>query len=191
MRTLNVRLAATLAGVLVTFCIGVYFLHNYQVWRNADVFKREADKARARMEEAEKGDDDAAVAKAFRDCAKNLNWYIRLRPDDTDTVQELGMLLTKRMNDSRTFSQAFGLLESVLRSDPTRKNIREKLVEMAIDHSCRDAVARLIAWRVSQGLSPCSADTGAYCTARSDLSEEALHALVRETDKQIDPCAVA
>ena len=49
------------------------------------------------------------------------------------------------------------------------------------DHSCREAVARLMAWRVSQGLSPCSAQTGAYCTARGDLPEEALHTLVRET----------
>jgi hypothetical protein len=54
------------------------------------------------------------------------------------------------------------------------------------DHSCRDAVARLIAWRLAQGLPPCSADTGAYCTARSDLPEEALHALVRETGKQVE-----
>jgi hypothetical protein len=54
------------------------------------------------------------------------------------------------------------------------------------DHSCRDAVARLIAWRLSQGLSGCSADTGAYCTARGDLPEEALHALVRETGKQVE-----
>jgi len=45
------------------------------------------------------------------------------------------------------------------------------------DHSCREAVARLMAWRVSQGLSPCSAQTGAYCTARGDLPEEALHTL--------------
>ena len=41
------------------------------------------------------------------------------------------------------------------------------------DHSCRDAVARLIAWRVARGLHPCSADTGAYCTARDDLPEDA------------------
>lgn len=54
------------------------------------------------------------------------------------------------------------------------------------DHSCRDAVARLIAWRLTQGLPPCSADTGAYCTARSDLPEEALHALVRDTGKQVE-----
>ena len=54
------------------------------------------------------------------------------------------------------------------------------------DHSCRDAVARLVAWRLAQGLAPCSADTGAYCTARGDLPEEALHALTRDTGRQIE-----
>lgn len=54
------------------------------------------------------------------------------------------------------------------------------------DHSCRDAVARLIAWRVAQGHKPCSADTGAYCAARNDLPEESLHALVRETGRQTE-----
>lgn len=54
------------------------------------------------------------------------------------------------------------------------------------DHSCRDAVARLIAWRVACGQKPCSAETGAYCTARNDLPEEALHELVRDTGKQIE-----
>ena len=40
---------------------------------------------------------------------------------------------------------------------------------LSMDHSCREAVARLIAWRVARGLSPCSADTGAllYGTGRS------------------------
>jgi hypothetical protein len=54
------------------------------------------------------------------------------------------------------------------------------------DHSCRDAVARLIAWRLVCGLKPCSADTGAYCTARSDLPEEALRRLVRETGMETE-----
>lgn len=57
---------------------------------------------------------------------------------------------------------------------------------LSADHSCRDAVAGLLAWRLTQGLRPCSADTGAYCTARGDLPEEALHALVRDTGKQIE-----
>jgi hypothetical protein len=54
------------------------------------------------------------------------------------------------------------------------------------DHSCRDAVARLIAWRLTQGLLPCSADTGAYCAARNNLPEEVLHGLVRDAGKQVE-----
>lgn len=54
------------------------------------------------------------------------------------------------------------------------------------DHSCREAVARLIAWRVAGGLKPCSAKTGAYCTARNDLPEEAVHELARDTGKHVE-----
>ena len=35
---------------------------------------------------------------------------------------------------------------------------------LSADHSCRAAVARLIAHRVAGGQSPCSARTGAYCS---------------------------
>jgi hypothetical protein len=59
------------------------------------------------------------------------------------------------------------------------------------DHSCRDAVARLIAWRVAEGLRPCSAQTGAYCTARNDLPEEALGELVRDSGGQVEDDAPA
>ena len=60
---------------------------------------------------------------------------------------------------------------------------------LSADHSCRDAVARLIAWRVAQGQRPCSADTGAYCTARGNLPEEAMHQLVRDTGMETDDLA--
>jgi hypothetical protein len=40
------------------------------------------------------------------------------------------------------------------------------------DHSCRGAVARLIAHRVSRGQCPCSADTSAFCQARKRLPEK-------------------
>jgi DDE family transposase len=39
------------------------------------------------------------------------------------------------------------------------------------DHSCRAAVARLVAHRVARGQPPCSARTGAYCRARQRLPE--------------------
>jgi Transposase DDE domain len=42
------------------------------------------------------------------------------------------------------------------------------------DHSCRAAVARLIAHRLGRGQRPCSADTGAYCQARKRLPERFL-----------------
>lgn len=48
---------------------------------------------------------------------------------------------------------------------------------LSADHSCREAVARLIAWRVKNGQSACSADTSAYCTARDQLPEKACREL--------------
>ena len=57
---------------------------------------------------------------------------------------------------------------------------------LSSDHSCRDAVARLIRWRLVRGLRPCSAETSAYCTARDDLPEEVCARLMRETGRQAD-----
>jgi hypothetical protein len=52
------------------------------------------------------------------------------------------------------------------------------------DHSCRAAVSRFLAWRAARGLTPCSADTGAYCKARSRLPEGVLARLTRQTGKR-------
>lgn len=40
---------------------------------------------------------------------------------------------------------------------------------LSADHSCRAAVARLIAHRLTRGQNPCSAETEAYCQARKRL----------------------
>ena len=53
------------------------------------------------------------------------------------------------------------------------------------DHSCRDAVAQLIAWLVASGRRQCSAETGAYCTARDRLPEETCRQLARDTGRQV------
>jgi hypothetical protein len=45
---------------------------------------------------------------------------------------------------------------------------------LSADHSCRAAVARLIAHRLTRGQRPCSAETGAYCQSRKRLPEEVL-----------------
>src|SRR5437588_2732207 len=54
------------------------------------------------------------------------------------------------------------------------------------DHSCRAAVARLIAHRLAQGQSPCSADTGAYCQARQRLPESFFAAVARQTGHALE-----
>ena len=53
------------------------------------------------------------------------------------------------------------------------------------DHSCRVAVARLIAHRVSRGQSPCSAQTGAYCQARKRLPERFFSDVARRTGRAL------
>jgi hypothetical protein len=59
---------------------------------------------------------------------------------------------------------------------------------LSSDHSCREAVAKLIAWRVKNGQSACSADTSAYCTARDQLPEKTCRDLAlgvgRESHQQ-------
>ncbi|MEO1528024.1 MAG: hypothetical protein AAFX06_21540 [Planctomycetota bacterium] len=57
---------------------------------------------------------------------------------------------------------------------------------LSADHSCRHAVARLIAHRVSQGLRPCSSETGAYCQARKRLPEQFFSTLVRPMGRKLE-----
>jgi len=62
---------------------------------------------------------------------------------------------------------------------------------LSADHSCRAAVARLIAHRVSQAQRPCSPETGAYCQARKRLPEKFFAAVAclvgRALDRGVDP----
>ena len=57
---------------------------------------------------------------------------------------------------------------------------------LSADHSCRAAVARLIAHRISRGQSPCSAETGGYCQARKRLPEEFFSDVARRTGRALD-----
>lgn len=56
---------------------------------------------------------------------------------------------------------------------------------MSADHSCRAAVARLLTHRISNGQSPCSAETGAYCQARKRLPEKFFSTVARLTGRQL------
>jgi hypothetical protein len=55
---------------------------------------------------------------------------------------------------------------------------------LSADHSCRDAVGRLISWLLARGQKACAAETGGYCTARDKLPEAVGEHLLRHTGRQ-------
>jgi IS4 transposase len=57
---------------------------------------------------------------------------------------------------------------------------------LSADHSCRAAVARLLAYRLARGQSPCSAETGAYCQARKRLPETFFADVARRTGRALE-----
>src|SRR4051812_18333103 len=57
---------------------------------------------------------------------------------------------------------------------------------LSADHSCRAAVARLVAHRLARGQAPCSAQTGAYGQARKRLPESFFADVARGTGRALD-----
>src|SRR5436305_12591439 len=57
---------------------------------------------------------------------------------------------------------------------------------LSADHSCRAAVARLIAHRLARGQDPCSDETGAYCQARQRLPETFFSAVACSAGRALD-----
>jgi len=59
------------------------------------------------------------------------------------------------------------------------------------DHSCRDAVSRVIAHRAASGLEACSPNTASYCNARSRLPTDVLRTLAKRTAEELQSSAPA
>lgn len=57
---------------------------------------------------------------------------------------------------------------------------------ISADHSCRAAVARLIAHRMAREEEACSSKTGAYCQARKRLPEKFFSAVTRSVGRALD-----
>lgn len=60
---------------------------------------------------------------------------------------------------------------------------------LSADHSCRDAVSRLIAHRAANGLEVCSPHTASSCTARGRLLTGVLSTLAKRTAQQLQASA--
>ena len=57
---------------------------------------------------------------------------------------------------------------------------------ISADHSCRAAVVRFIAYRLSRGQSRCSTESSAYCQARKRLPEKLCANLARQTGRTLE-----
>jgi Transposase DDE domain len=53
------------------------------------------------------------------------------------------------------------------------------------DHSCRDAVSRIIAHRAASGIRVCSPNTASYCNARRRMPTEVLRTLAKRTAEEL------
>jgi tetratricopeptide (TPR) repeat protein len=114
MRTLNVPLLAILLVLAGGAATGIYFLHDWQLHRNAQFLLRLAD----RYEE----NDQPGQA------VGSLGRYVAMVPDDTAALARLGLLQAKRHADAH----AYVTLEQVLRREPARDDIRRELVDVAM-----------------------------------------------------------
>jgi len=56
---------------------------------------------------------------------------------------------------------------------------------LSADHSCRDAVTRIIAHRAASGLATCSPNTASYCNARGRLPTGVLCTLAKRTAREL------
>ncbi|MGB9689056.1 tetratricopeptide repeat protein [Thermogutta sp.] len=173
MRKVNKRFVVILVGVFVLLGVGTYFLHAYQLRRNARVF---LDRAQEALKE---GRRDVA--------AKNFQWYTELVPHDLDAQQQFAQLLI----DLRAFGPAYFRLETVLRQDPERTEARKMLVDVLLNIGrFRDAEEHLEQYLLK--LNPDNAELLtklAQCQRGLGQSREAVRTLEKALSLQPDLAA--
>ena len=117
MRTVNLKLLLILSVLILGGMGGVYAIHEYQVYRNADNILTLA------RERAEEGRSDEAVGLYVR--------YIGLRDDDDQARAEFAKLMLRKVGTSRASkalqAQAYGALETAVRRNADDDDLREQL----------------------------------------------------------------
>lgn len=114
MRKLNVRWLVGIVVCPIVFGILAYFLHSFQMGRNAKVFVREAKRA-----QAEGHFDEAAV---------HLRRYVKLAPQDTEGL----ILYGNQLADLNNPGAAYLSLEKAIQRVPDRSDVRKRLVELSL-----------------------------------------------------------
>ena|GEM_PF-1986913 len=117
-RLINFRFVAILSVACGIFFSSVYAIHGWQMRRNAGSL----------IELGERARDAGDTAKA----REYLNRYVGMVPGDANALATLGILLDDAAEGTGGLRQVFAIYEDVLRSDPTREDIRRRQIETAM-----------------------------------------------------------
>ena len=116
-KRINAKALGILAGTLIVFGGMVYLVHGFQVKRNAHGL----------FEQAELAEREGQRERA----AQYLEQYVRLAPDDIDALARYSLTLSELAKTDRARVNAFLVLESVLREDGNRQDVRREVVRLA------------------------------------------------------------
>lgn len=118
MKRLNFKLTFWLLGITLISIVGVHFLHGYQLDRNADFLRLQAEQARK----------DGKPKEAI----KQYNQYLRHR-DDPEGYSALSELVVEVAKDPeatrRDRFQAYTILEEAIRRHPDLHDVRRRLID--------------------------------------------------------------
>ena len=117
-RRVNGRFLIIFFGIVVLAGVGTHLLHLLMVNRNSVAI---LDRAKG-FEES--GDHAKAISL--------YSQYRKFHPEDIDATMALAELLQRESDSRATWRQVYDLLESVLRQDPDRIEVRRPLVDASI-----------------------------------------------------------
>lgn len=120
-KRLNYRFIACMLAGAAGLGVGVHFVHGYQVKRNAGALLLQADRA--------KEEKDYAAE------LQQLSLYLGFEPDDLDARVRFGEALherAKKAGSYRGLQEASFQLDTVLRRDPQRGDVRRRQVDIAM-----------------------------------------------------------
>lgn len=117
-RQLNLKALLVVLLAILVLGTGLYFLHSYQVWHNAQSLLAQA----AREQEA--GHTDLSL--------RYLDTYLRFRPRDDGARERFADILSQSSQRLGDLDRVLYDLERLLRNNPDRHDLRRKAVEVAM-----------------------------------------------------------
>jgi tetratricopeptide (TPR) repeat protein len=119
-KSINLKGVLVVLGSALALGLAVHFLHAFQVRRNAGIL----------LSQAEKAESAGQIPKAI----DYLHRYLSLSPQSHEALARYGTLLADPSvaKTRRALEKAYLVLEQALRQEPSRENLRRRVVQMAL-----------------------------------------------------------